>query len=349
MLNAILFNDTSFEQHHGPQLVVKQIYELAKQHNINIIRTCPFRHDWRSDSSLKKQILHSDLCIVNGEGTMNSDARKALRLGELAKYCGEQGIPCFLINSLYDNNRALNDYMPFFTKIYVRDTLSQAKLSHIGIESTYVPDLTLSYPFQSNEKRTDTLVSCCSVIDRGYRAFQLSRDLEGVDFLSIKAPTVLQFRKKIFLYGIKSIARRMKFEWRRLIGKTLLALHNTTPKNFAYITNATSIRTIDQFLKKLAQAKIVVTGRFHGVTLCLVSRTPFLAYDTKTHKIKALLQELGMKDRLVDTPDQAISNAIARNYAFTPEELERLERFLAFSKEAANNMFAEIEAMVSKR
>src|SRR5690606_24202299 len=123
-MRAIVFNDTSIDDHHGCQLVMSQIEKLTKQSGMDIILSCPLGYDWERDDWLKTEIGTVDLCIVNGEGTMHDDAPNAMRLGRVAKFCAALGIPCFLINSVWQNNQALNELAPFFTRIYVRDPLS---------------------------------------------------------------------------------------------------------------------------------------------------------------------------------------------------------------------------------
>ncbi|MBQ0778152.1 MAG: hypothetical protein KBT84_11240, partial [Pseudomonas sp.] len=77
MLQAILFNDTSYDDHHGCQLVVRQIRALAEEAGIHIAAASPVRHDWSQDRSLLERIAEADVCIVNGEGTMHDDAPAA--------------------------------------------------------------------------------------------------------------------------------------------------------------------------------------------------------------------------------------------------------------------------------
>ncbi|WP_092368683.1 polysaccharide pyruvyl transferase family protein [Phytopseudomonas seleniipraecipitans] len=174
-LKTLLFNDTSSEGHHGCHLVMQQIYTLAEQAGMEILRACPMHHDWQTDEQLQRDIRAADICLVNGEGTMHDDAPLALRYGALARYCREHGVPCFLINSVWQNNVRLNADAPLFTRIFVRDVLSQAALGEIGVSAEVVPDLTLSYQYQgAAPARQGLLINGSVLTERLREAWRIS-------------------------------------------------------------------------------------------------------------------------------------------------------------------------------
>ena len=339
-MQALLFNDTSYEQHHGSQLVVRQIYRLAAAAGISIDRACPMRYDWQADERLKADIRRADLCLINGEGTMHDDARQALRLGELAGYCKSHGVPCFLINSVWQRNDRLTELARDFSAIYVRDRLSAQELERAGIAAQVVPDLTLSLDdLPDTGPRMGGVVNGSVFAERTWEAWQAVQSAGG-KYLSIKALPVLQTGKGFPSYVVKSFARRIKAELKRLISYVAAAPEVQSEKALTLLRWRHSARDLRVFLELLGRSEWVVTGRFHCVTLCLLMRTPFVAVASNTHKIESLLQEVGLQPRLAETYTDALESA--RNWPFSAAEKESIEAFLLLAREQAHEMFRQI-------
>lgn len=339
-MQALLFNDTSYEQHHGSQLVVRQIYRLAAAAGIRISRACPMRYDWQSDERLKADIRRADLCLINGEGTMHDDARQALRLGELAGYCKAHGVPCFLINSVWQRNDRLTELARDFSGIYVRDRLSAHELEGAGIMAKVVPDLTLSLDeLPEPGSRSGGVVNGSVFAERTWEAWQAARNA-GVGYLSIKAPPLLQVGKGFPAYVVKSLARRIKAELKRFVSLVSAVPEAPSDKALTHLRWRYSARTLRAFLVRLGGAEWVVTGRFHCVTLCLLMRTPFVAVASNTHKIESLLQEAGLQSRLADSYGEALEKA--PRWPLSADERQSLEAFLVRAREQAYKMFRQI-------
>lgn len=346
-MQALLFNDTSYEQHHGSQLVVRQIYRLAAAAGISISRACPMRYDWQADERLKADIRQADLCLINGEGTMHDDARQALRLGELAGYCKNHGVPCFLINSVWQRNDRLTELARDFSAIYVRDRLSAQELERAGIMAQVVPDLTLSLDdLPESGPRLGGLVNGSVFAERTWEAWQAARNT-GVEYLSIKAPPILQVGKGFPSYVLKSLARRIKAELKCFASRVAEVPERPGERALTHLRWRHATRTLEGFLRRLGHAEWVVTGRFHCVTLCLLMRTPFVAVASNTHKIESLLQEAGVQPRLAGSFAEALERA--PRWPFSPEEKLALEAFLQRSREQAQEMFSQIARHCSHR
>lgn len=349
MINALLFNDTSYEKHHGSQLVVRQIYALAKDAGISISRACPMRHDWRKNEQLKADIRRADLCLINGEGTLHDDAPQALMLGELASYCRQHGVPCFLINSVWQRNEQLLAHAGDFAGIYLRDEFSQRELAAQGVTCKVVPDLTLSYSHQpaAGEQRAGYLVSDSVFSTRTLEAWtEVCRaNRADIGFLSIKNLPVIQAGKGFPDYCIKSIAKLVQSS-RELLQSYFRHYPAELPAGrIGMLRWRYSAVGLTRFLKRLSAASGVVTGRFHCVTLCLVTRTPFYAIDSNTHKIQALLVEAGLPGRIQESYAAAL--AAREDMAFSAVERQHLETFLLDCQRRAKDMFAEIVEQAS--
>nr|WP_298142557.1 polysaccharide pyruvyl transferase family protein [uncultured Pseudomonas sp.] len=347
MLKAILFNDTSHNRHHGCQIVVKQIYALAAAAGIQIIKACPMRHDWRHDARLQADIGNVDLCIVNGEGTLHDDARAAQMLVELAPFCRNLGVSCFLINSVWQNNQALVEPARAFTKIYLRDCMSQRELEAAGIASQVVPDLTLSVtPPRAAQARKGILVNGSFYEEKTQEAWAALHQIAPPTptYLSIWAMPQLQVGKGFPSYVWKSLRSRFK-AWRGRTAARFVTFGETiTRQQIKLLRWKYGEAYAPGFLARLAASEGVVTGRFHCVTLCILTETPFFAIGSNTHKIEALLDACQLHGRVYSNYAAALADR--RHIAFSEDELRAVREFVGNSRSQAERMFADIAACV---
>lgn len=343
MLKAIVFNDTSYEKHHGSQLVMRQLLLLAAEAGIQVVRSCPMRYDWRSDARLCADIAAADLCIINGEGTMHDDAPQAVRLAGLAPFCREHGTACFLINSVWQRNTKATELARDFTAIYLRDELSRQDIERQGLQAKVVPDLTLSHePVLPAVQRSGWLVNGSVFIDRvveAWRAMQAQRDPQ-LRFLSIKAMPVIQRGKGFPLFFFKSLSRWQKAWRERAAGRRVNFASEISPSQVRDLRWASSASSLDDFLRQLASSEGTITGRFHCVTLCMITGTPVYAIGSNTHKIESLLAEAGLHGRIFQDYTSALEQRDKMQW--TAEEQASLQAFVAGCRQRARTMFAEI-------
>lgn len=344
-VKAILFNDTSYEKHFGSQLVVQQIYSLAENAGIEIIRACPMRHNWHTDEHLKNEIKSVDLCLINGEGTIHHNQKQARLLLELAPYCHEHGTPCFLINSLWIANGDLVDMARQLTGIYVRDKQSQRELLSSGIASNVVPDLTLTAEVRANIKsaRAGYLINGNVLPDREYEAWNsyANSGCEDLDFISIKALPILQKNKGSTALLIKSIIHRARSKIDRRIA--ILNKKSPTLNHLRWQHSATSL---DSFLEKISSSEGVITGRFHCATLCLLTKTPVFAIPSNTPKIEELFSQANIENRIFSNYTEAINKR--NEIGFSADEMLNINNFLENTKLEATKMFTNIAESTKK-
>jgi hypothetical protein len=90
---------------------------------------------------------NSDVVLINGEGMISNNRKGAFTLAQSAPFCRERDIPCFLINSVYqDNSKEMADIVRRFDFVFVRESQSQTELRNEGIDSTVVPDRSYRVP-----------------------------------------------------------------------------------------------------------------------------------------------------------------------------------------------------------
>jgi hypothetical protein len=75
--------------------------------------------------------------------------------------------------------------------------------------------------------------------------------------------------------------------------------------------------------------------------MAIKNRTPFLAVDSNTFKIRALLEDIGLEDRCIAKPD-FLELAEFELRPFSSSELECIEDFDQQAIKSIQEMFAQI-------
>lgn len=133
-MNILILNDTS-KYHNGSKHVVEFLTNTFKDHKITLTK------------KTKERFLEGhDLVIINGEGTMHDNAKKAKTLLSLAKYAKhELGIKVILVNSVWQRNSdELTQQLQNFDYIGVREVLSKNEINKC-ISNKVEVHLDLSY------------------------------------------------------------------------------------------------------------------------------------------------------------------------------------------------------------
>jgi polysaccharide pyruvyl transferase WcaK-like protein len=99
-------------------------------------------------------------------------------------------------------------------------------------------------------------------------------------------------------------------------------------------------------LAQLCSAQGVVSGRFHMVTLCLLTETPFMALTSNSHKIEALLEAVGLHGRICSDYAEGLRQVQQR--PFTQDELLLIRDFLQSARTQARQMFSEIATLAER-
>jgi exopolysaccharide biosynthesis predicted pyruvyltransferase EpsI len=58
---------------------------------------------------------------------------------------------------------------------------------------------------------------------------------------------------------------------------------------------------------RIGDARVVITGRHHGVCAAIVAGRPFVALASNSHKIEATLEAVGLARLVVATPQEAVA------------------------------------------
>ena len=342
LLNVVVLNDTRSENHHGCSRVMNCIDHYLKSSCSTIIYST-VGINWQKSETLKRQIVAADLVIVNGEGTIHHNSPAGLALIKVAPFAKKYGVKSYLINMTYqENNPSYKKYLADFDSIFVRESYSKAELTDLGIASQIVPDLTFSViPDNSDSQTTDNILITCSVKS------QVTIDLEeqfppvrNIIYSSIfnqnneSVECISLFTRLLNIFKNNTPVQIMK----KLINLIVSRLLVTKPVNWQ------SQYTHIEYADFLAQAKIVICGRFHAMTICMNQGTNFLAIESNSHKVSGTLADIGLDiDRFLVTP-KTLTQDYVLNFEMKDDERKRVKNYSDRAKIEISTMFEQILA-----
>jgi len=318
-MKAVLLNDTRCEDHIGCELVIGNIVRLCKQFDIEVIKTILIS-DPDPIASVKKVVESVDLLLLNGEGTMHDDAPKALKYAEAVAFAKAQGVKCVLMNSVWQRNSKLNEYLKFFDLIYCRESLSAAEINALGYEAVVVPDMTFAteaHELPKVGKKFDLLI------------------IDSVDKCATTQLRRLSYKWRVPFLPMNS--RSLRKERKSPIRFTL---HSVL--GFGLIKDP-----ISQTLPLIASARYILSGRFHGVCFSMLFGIPVIAISSNTHKLQGLFQDIGISKQEILMPAQLadkqnLKKRLKDNYMHSIP----IKNYIRQAKDKYLSMFSEISGLI---
>ena len=325
MTRVAVFNDTRPTHHFGCMLVMENLLRLLNEQGVEVIWTWPVSVDWRRH---KRQILKMpevDAIIINGEGTIhhNHSRRFSQALIDMVDFAADTlKKPCYLLNAtLHKNSAAAYQSLERARAIYVRDRGSLKELQEFGgLTGAYVPDLTFASnaSHSSNQSNSDRTLVVDSAVKEDSRFLEAYANENGFDFRSmvVARPSNARFLRSPRPW-VKNVIKWLKSD-RKLA------------------TDAGS------YIRYLQGYGMVITGRYHTVTMCLKNRIPFVALESNTPKVRYLLTDvLGEAGRSLTV--SAVTSGIPECLeSFNKKELEAIALFTADAEIAIQSMIADI-------
>lgn len=326
-VRVAIINDTKPTNHYGCLMVMSNLETLLNQLGAEVVWTWPVSKDWRKSKSEILKLPNVDMLIVNGEGTIHHGPRRwqAQALVDIAKFAhNELNVPAHLINAtLFANEASLNEGLKEFDSIFVRDRASHEELNEQGIANNFVPDMT--FALSSGLKHSPKAPLC--VVDS-----VMQSDL----------PKLKRFSEKYNAdYCSMIVARPSNYSPWKKTRRFIL----TTLKWFFKERN----RSLDpkEFERFIGNYDLIVTGRYHTVTMCLKNKIPFVAIESNTPKITYLLKEVfGNANRVVSIDDLESLNTDDWKL-FSKEEMTAIDKFLTFAEHENNTMLQSLISSVS--
>jgi hypothetical protein len=101
----------------------------------------------------------------------------------------------------------------------------------------------------------------------------------------------------------------------------------------------------EYFATLVAKSEFVISGRFHGVAFCLLTKTPFVAVEGSTPKIASLLKDIFRNTRRCVTLGELGKIDIA-SYEWTSEEMANIDDYIECSKFRNRQMIKQIRSAI---
>jgi len=310
MLRIAIINDTAPTHHYGCMLVMNNLRHLLEKRGAEIIWTWPVGIDWRKHKKLITNKPLVDAIIVNGEGTIHHSASRqhARALSEFAQFSKQElHTNCYLINAtLHSNEPSLYQVLQAYKMIYVRVKESLVELNSYGLQGKYVPDLTFTKavipPISPPTKEI-------GVIDTA---------------LKQEIPQLKQYcqTNKLTLKSIV-VARPSSINILKSPRPFVKNIHKWLRGDYKIATSPIA------FIQYLALHKLIITGRYHAVTMCLKYKIPFVAIESNTPKISFLLDDIFHNTSRNINFNQLSSLDIASYSHYTEKEHLSLDCFIS--------------------
>ena len=318
-MRAVLINTTDEIGHHGCTLVNRQIDHYARLVGIDFVERLSLNQNWNT-------VRDFDIALVNGEGSLHGSSKAAKRIAQVPDWAHSRQKKAILINSIYQNNDAAIDReIQKFDMIAVRDRYSQNRLRELGVDSTFMPDLTLTWDVNPAICGSNVVYNGSTRKQIRQRLFELAKKHNSTYLPILARPN----QNKTRLY---------KFHFKQF-------LSYLAPKGLWRSRNQNAITQFEDFIAFLhGSTKGLVSGRFHMITIALCLEIPFLAVPSNTHKLEALLGELDLNDRLVDL-DYLENRPDIIPAAFSENELKKIRIYRQEAKQLAETIFNKIKAL----
>jgi polysaccharide pyruvyl transferase WcaK-like protein len=309
------------------------IFELTAANGIEIIGTAPAHREWRAEASFIPKFERADVVIVNGEGTIHHSRPAAVPLLAAGARAKEMGKKSVLLNfSWFANDSEMERALQDFDIMSARESMSQEVVRRVRPDCRLVPDLSFYGPVaEANERDGIGFGDSVNAADT-LALHRLRKRFHGR-----LAPIITPKR------GIGGKLRLLRFflanhgvSDRRPFGFRIAQAREHFSSNFA---------DGGEYLSFLSQLKLLVTGRFHGVTLALCAGTPVLAIPSNTPKIEAMISDVGLGAWRMTRPEGIDEELIVKASAWHGKEREDVRRYVGMAAEEANRLFRDIRAL----
>lgn len=346
VLRAVLLNDTSVQNHYGCKLVVDNIYKAATNAGIEIVHAVPIGTSWE-DETHKRMIELCDLVLVNGEGTLHSSKSGAVLLASVSSFCKRLGKKCFLFNTVYQNNSSEVDRLiKEFDGVFVRESKSADALRAVGITSVVVPDMVFyshrELFSKSGGAREGVMFTASAIKEYARILFTASLSVRGSCFVTLSQEEAQNTRAS--RVGWKNRLRCILISILGFRGYALLnGFIGIGWVSFSPAKYSTS--SLLDLINRVCGKRFVYTGFFHMTCFCLMTRTPFCAVPSNTHKIEGLLADIGISQRVISKERFLAGKGWALG-GFSSRELKLIQDYCCLAEESIEAMFRVFAAKV---
>jgi hypothetical protein len=334
MVKAVILNDTRGDNHFGCFRVMRIIEENLARRGVTVIGRSLVRNHWERDHGFLEKLSEADLVVINGEGTLHHGHRLGQRLLRIATHPARGQKPVALINAIYQENpESWKAYLDKIDLISARDSRSAAEIGRLtGRECGFVPDLSLAEGVLASTGVPRTRLLIGDSVDTETR--QVLRSLTDVDADAKLLPILKGLKPSKPHHSTPFRQLREAYIW--LNARYSQLLHGNIEFN----------RDEAGFIRSLMSARLHVTGRFHAVCFCLFTGTPFLAVESNSWKMAALLEDFGLDGTRIVPIDQIRARlASGEDFALTEDEGLLIAAGLGRCKQGATELFDRIATL----
>ena len=306
--NILLVNDTSLTCHHGCTLLMQSIYYLFKKNNLFIKNKIYLE---QNALDFIESVNSFDLVLINGEGIIhgkqNADQNKVDEILNFIRIIKtEYDVPVVIFNSTISSLRNKHiKILKLVDKIYVREKYSFDYLKKNKINSSILPDLLSLLKIKGKKNKNKIIVTDSSIKKISHKLFNYA-DLRYIRFF------VFKFILKIKINFLVNI--------------------------YLYLKNL----YLQKFINEILDSKFIITGRFHGIFICLALMKPFYTFRSDTYKVKGLMEMIGIPQR-IENPKN-LNNLILKK--FTKSEILKISNFKVYSELKFNNFIGDIKKIL---
>lgn len=305
-----VFNDTRPTRHVGCSLVMRELIANLRAEGLDPVFYHPVREDWREVAQNIPRKGAIDAIVVNGEGSIHNPATRPR-----AQFLSELG--------------------PF-----ARDVLDVP---------SFLVNATI---FALDATSADNLRAFDQIF---VRESSSQKELSGYDIPSVVVPDLtVQAEVPLASQRAGIAATDSVIAESRTIIKTLCKEHGYAYRSMVSIPkdiskDAAAYQHAADYARWLSSHELVLTGRFHTVTLCIATGTPFITVESNTPKISSFVSDvLGSTRRLV-APEKLHALDLQEFYPWRPEELVAVRNAVANARSASRRMFDTLRNVVSSR
>ena len=323
--NILLVNDTSLTCHHGCSLLMQSIYDFFKKNNLNIKDKIFLE---QNTLDFINSINSFDLILVNGEGIIhgkkNADQRKVDEILKFIKIIKlEYDIPVVIFNSTISSlkNKQIK-ILRLVDKIYVREKYSFNYLKRKNISASILPDLLSLLIIDGKKINKNIIVTDSSITKVTQKLLNYSFE-KKYDYIPILYNNYLRYLR----YFIFKFILKIKINF-------LVDL-------YLYLKNL----HLQKFINQILKSKFIITGRFHGIFICLALMKPFYTFKSDTYKIRGLMEMIGISNRIIKIND---INSLELN-KFSKSEKFKIENFKINSKKKYKKFMSDIKKIINSK
>ena len=191
-------------------------------------------------------------------------------------------------------------------KIYVREKYSYNYLKKEKIKSEILPDFLTLLKIKNIKKKNQKIIVTDSSIQKTTKKLFRFSNQKNHTYIPILYNNYLRF----FRFFTFKFALKFKI--------------NFFTKLYLFQKN----KYLNIFLRKISNSNFIITGRFHGIFICLALMKPFYTFQSDTYKISGLIDLIGLKKRILSIED--INTLKLRK--FDKSEILKIKKFKKKSK-----------------